>query len=86
MADDVVGSDCCLAAAIRGVDDKGGHCVTGCMAAQPANQLNTLGDGRAKVRRSGDWIALIQVVGFDANTQQTMHQLFHGHRIIVNTL
>src|SRR5258708_1967809 len=69
-AQDVVGINGHFAAAAGSVDDILRHGVTGSVAAQLFHDLEALAHAGAQMRRSGDQIALIEVVRFDPAHEQ----------------
>ena len=56
------------------------------MSAQAFHDLQTLGDAGAQMRRTGDRIALIHVVGLDAAQQQFLHERTHHGHVVVDLL
>src|SRR5690606_36363667 len=73
-ADDRVRKQRDLAAARRRVDDEARHRIAGREAPQPLDQLDAAIDGRPKMARPPNRIALIQVVGPHADLQEALEE------------
>src|SRR6185437_4182789 len=85
-ADDVIGQQRNLAAAAGRIDDKLRHGVAGGVAAQPPNDFEALLDRGAEVLRTGNRVALIEVIGFYPRLEQPLHQRLHHLDRIVDAL
>ena len=85
-ADDGVGLERNLPAAARGVDHVGRHRIAGGVAAEALDDLQALGNRRAKMRRAGNRVALIKIIGADPHHQQLVHQFFHRLDVVVDPL
>ena len=75
-----------LAATTRCIDDVLRDGITGRVTAQPLNNLDTLRDRCAEMRRTGDRIALIQIIRPDTAHQQTVIQFPHGFDFVVDAM
>ncbi len=80
-ADDVFRLEGDLAAAAGGVDHVVGHRVARRVAPQALDDLHALGDRRAEVRRAGNRVALVEVIGTDPHLSSPWTNCF-----IVSTL
>ena len=85
-ADDRIGHQRDLAAAARRVDRQSRHRIARGVAAQRRDDLEPLLDRRAEMRRAGDRVALIEVVGLHPAHQQPVHQPLHHRDIVVDAL
>ena len=66
-ADGILGKQRYLSTTARCVHYLGRHGVAAGVAAQALNDFQSFADGRAEVRGAGDRVALIQIVGADAD-------------------
>src|SRR6185437_10863715 len=81
-----IGRELDLAAAAGRIDAEYRRGIAGGMAAERPDDLQPLVHPGAEMRRAGNGIALIEVIGLDPVLEQAMHQADHGLRRVVDTL